>query len=97
MVSVPESDNGNSTKQTSGTLGKMSTLTSGGSIWDYIEERHRKSAMFHNFLYCPDACGVLRPQFSIPSLDVWSFYCEDYLAYGSAYDLGERFLSEKTN
>ncbi|VDK42813.1 unnamed protein product [Anisakis simplex] len=48
------------------------------------------SPIFANFCYAPQFyTGVLRPQASIASVTVWSFFVEDYLAHGSPYDLGK--------
>ena len=76
---------------------KMTSLVSGGSIWDYIEERHRKTSVFRNFLYTPESEAVIRPKFSVAALHVWEFYSEDYLAYGSTYDLGKNWWGYKKN
>lgn len=51
-----------------------------------------RSQIFENFAYLPEQTGIIRPQSSIASLDLWSYYSEDYLAHGSPYDIGYYFF-----
>ncbi|MFH4978434.1 hypothetical protein AB6A40_005143 [Gnathostoma spinigerum] len=57
------------------------------SVWTYISEKRQKSPIFENFCYTSDVYGVLRPQTSIASIELWEFYSEDHLAHGSSYDI----------
>ncbi|XP_030373438.1 myotubularin-related protein 13 [Scaptodrosophila lebanonensis] len=59
----------------------------GHSIFDYIERQHSKTPLFYNFLYSGDKDEVLRPQYSIAALDLWSYYTNEELAQGPPYDL----------
>ncbi|XP_048241880.1 myotubularin-related protein 13-like isoform X3 [Haliotis rufescens] len=68
---------------------KHTTNTSvGGSIWDYIEKQHRRSAMFYNFMYSPeDGDTVLRPYSNISNLRIWDYYLAEDLAHGPTFDM----------
>ncbi|VDP05137.1 unnamed protein product [Soboliphyme baturini] len=87
-IAVPEDIGGNSsvTGQIPHSLGKASAITN-VSIWDYIDEKHRRSCVFYNFLYSKGRYSVLRPQFTLASYDLWEFYTEDPISIGSPYDL----------
>uniref|UniRef100_A0A0N5ALI1 UDENN domain-containing protein n=1 Tax=Syphacia muris TaxID=451379 RepID=A0A0N5ALI1_9BILA len=56
------------------------------SVWTYIEKKREKSLIFNNLCYVRGYC-VLRPQSGIACLSIWSYYCEDYPAHGSPYDI----------
>lgn len=58
----------------------------GHSIFDYIERQHAKTQIFYNFMYCVRD-DVLRPQSSVPALDLWAYYTNEELAQGPPYDL----------
>lgn len=57
------------------------------SVWSFINERRQSLPIFNNFCYTPELFAVLRPQASIASMVLWSFYSEDHLAHGFAYDI----------
>ncbi|XP_039436960.1 myotubularin-related protein 13 isoform X2 [Culex pipiens pallens] len=59
----------------------------GPSLFDYIERQHTKSPIFYNFMYTPDPeRQVLRPQSSVSVLEIWSYFLDEELAQGPAYD-----------
>lgn len=78
-----------STTSAFGSGASTASASSCSSIWDYISERHQKSARFYNFLYTPEKYQkvALRPHFGLSSLNLWEFYTDDPLAFGSSYDL----------
>ncbi len=61
----------------------------GAHFWDYVEGRHKRSTLLHNFHYSSGACRVLRPQFCVAALELWDYYLEDPLSHGACYDLGK--------
>ncbi|VDM95492.1 unnamed protein product [Thelazia callipaeda] len=67
------------------------TLSAGephiASLWTYVDEKRHESPLFENFMYVAEMHTVLRPQSSVASISLWSFYCEDHLAHGSPYDI----------
>lgn len=59
----------------------------GQSIFDYIEKQHNRSPLFFNFMYIPDLENpVLRPQSTLPCLDIWDYYLNEDLHHGPNYD-----------
>ncbi|XP_050441146.1 myotubularin-related protein 13 [Adelges cooleyi] len=60
----------------------------GQSIFDYIEKHNARTSIFYNFMYMPNTeQPVLRPQSSLPNLNVWQYYLKEELAHGPSYDL----------
>lgn len=58
------------------------------SVWEAIEKSQYATALFRNFSYAGDLNPTsLQPSLSSAALDLWSYYLEDPLAIGSAYDL----------
>lgn len=60
----------------------------GQSVFDYIEKHNARTSIFYNFMYMPNIeQPVLRPQSSLPNLNVWQYYLNEELAHGPSYDL----------
>lgn len=67
--------------------GVTGTQRIGYSLFDYIDRQHAKQSHFYNFMYTVDPeRSVLRPQSSVSVLELWSYYVDEELAQGPAYD-----------
>ncbi|XP_052797634.1 myotubularin-related protein 13-like isoform X4 [Mya arenaria] len=60
----------------------------GTPIWDYIDKHHRKTPLFHNFMFSPaDQEMVLRPYSNLSNMKIWDYYLTEDLAHGPSYDI----------
>uniref|UniRef100_UPI00358EB3F8 myotubularin-related protein 5 n=1 Tax=Myxine glutinosa TaxID=7769 RepID=UPI00358EB3F8 len=56
-------------------------------LWDCIDQLHRTSPVFYNYLYAPsDGEEGLQPLTAMPALRLWDFFVEETLGEDTCYD-----------
>ncbi|CAB3984119.1 Myotubularin-related 13 [Paramuricea clavata] len=59
----------------------------GKSLWDYVDELHKKSSLFYNFKFSKEHSNkVLRPHCNVSNLKLWSYFVSENVSTGPTFD-----------